>query len=553
MKINVRKNNEIIYSLETSKQITIGQLSKLVEDKYPYPIYYSKLNNAYRSFKHVIKHDSDIEFLDMQNHATSLVYQNSLILLYIKAVHDLYGKTHKITLHNALNKGLFTTTNFEVNEQIINDIENKMKELVAKDILIERIEFTRQEALDFTLKNNQKETYELLKSISSIRQVSFFKLDDEIQCFDGNMVLSTGYIKLFKLVPYKNGIIILYPTSDDPLHLPQYINQVALYNAFALANRFHKIMDIETVTDLNNKIKNNEVKDMLLMQEALHEKNIADLASQIVTNNKRVVLICGPSSSGKTTFANRLIYQIKALGKKTLYLGTDDFFKERVDSPKDENGNYDFECLECLDIDLFENTLKKLISGEQADIPTFNFISGKKEFGKRITSITNDTIIVIEGIHGLNPKLTPTIDNELKYKIYISPLTSIAIDKRNRISVTDCRILRRMLRDYRTRNYSPADTIKSWPSVRNGETKNIFPFINDADAFFNSNLVCELSILKKQVEPLLQSISRDEEEYGEAQRLLSFIKFFESIEDNKYVLNNSILREFIGGSIILDE
>lgn len=333
--------------------------------------------------------------------------------------------------------------------------------------------------------------------------------------------------------------------------IPVYEDQKLLYDAFSVATQWEKLMGVSFVYELNEKIKNNEYQNLIMLQEALHEKKISDIADRIKSEKKRIILISGPSSSGKTSFAKRLCIQLSVIGLKPLYLGTDDYFVERSESPVDENGEKDFECIQCVDIPLFNSQMNDLLNGKKVDIPTFDFIHGTKVFGKRIVSLEKKQPIVIEGIHALNELLTNDINNDEKFKIYISPFTSLNIDHHNRIPTTDARMLRRLVRDHEFRGNSAADTIKNWPKVRKGEDQNIFPYSSQADVFFNTNYIYELAVLKKYAMPLLEEITRDEKEYAEAQRMLSFLKFFRTIEDDTMISNNSILREFIGGSVLI--
>ena len=322
--------------------------------------------------------------------------------------------------------------------------------------------------------------------------------------------------------------------------------------AFGESKKWHKLMGVSYLPDLNKVVEDGEYKELILLSEALHEKKVAEIADTITKGRKRIILIAGPSSSGKTTFARRLCIQLKVNGLKPLYLGTDDYFVERKDTPVDEDGKPNYEDLETIDVSLFNNNMNDLLSGRQVDLPTFDFIRGTKIFGKRITSIRPHQPIVIEGIHALNGKLTREIAEEEKYRIYISPFTQLNIDSHNRIPTTDARMLRRIVRDYLYRGYSARQTIESWPKVRKGEDKNIFPFNGEADVLFNSALIYELALLKKHAQPLLEEITPADPEYSDAQRILKFLNFFRSIEDESMIPNNSILREFIGGSIFRD-
>jgi len=541
------ENTEKQYPTNT----TVEEIVKDFQYRLPYPVYCCKLDNAYRGLTHKVYHDCEIELLDIRTNVGWYTYQNSLILLYIKAVHDILGKEVMVSVKNSLSKGLFTTIRGDIDEEIVKKISKHMQELVQKDLPIEKVHLKREEAMELALNLKQKETYELLKTINEGENVEIYHLDDETQIFYDFLLPSTGYLKLFELRMYRGGVIVRYPHQSSPSIIPEYKEQGLLYEAFAESTHWGYLMDANYVVDLNKKITNNDMSDLYLLQEALHEKKISDIADEIVRRKKRIVLICGPSSSGKTTFAKRLCIQLGVCGCKTLYMGTDDYFVEREDNPVDENGEKDYECIEAVDNKLFVTQMNDLLVGKEVDLPTFDFKDGKKKFGKRITKLDNNEVIVIEGIHALNDVLIGGIDDSAKFKIYISPFTPIAIDHHNRIPTTDCRLLRRMVRDNQFRGYSAQTTIKSWPKVRAGEEKNIFPYNEKADVFFNSNCIYELSVLKKYAAPLLKAITRKEEEYAEAQRLLSFFRFFDEANDDNVIANNSIVREFIGGSVIV--
>lgn len=527
------------------------EILKEFADKMLYPIYACKLNNAYRSLSHLVYHDCQIEFLDLRNQATWHVYQNSLILMYIKAVHDVLGKDVNISINNSLNKGLYTTLNVNFTFEDVKSIAKRMDYLKNKDIPIIKEHLSYEDALVLSQKLKLKETEKLLNSLKVIDTVEIYSLDDETEIFYDFMVPSTAYLQYFELRPYKNGILLRYPHPENPTVIPEYEDQSLLYNAFAEANKWGNLMHIKYVEDLNKKVNSKDYEDLFYMQEALHEKKISDIADDIKQRNSRVVLICGPSSSGKTTFAKRLCIQLRVNGIKTLYLGTDDYFVEKDEKPVDENGEVDLECIEAVDCNLFVSNLKDLLDYKEVDLPTFDFVNNTKIFGKRISKLQKGEVIVIEGIHALNPLLTKGINEEDKYKIYISPFTPIGIDHHNRIPTTDARMLRRLVRDNQFRGRKPQDVIDEWMKVRKAENTNIFPNSSQADVFFNSNCIYELAVLKKYATPLLKSINRSMPQYAEAQRILDFLRFFESIKDDSNIVNNSIIREFIGGSVLV--
>lgn len=552
MKILVKLPSNEELTMEFEHNLKAEEILEKVKDKVEYPIYGCKVDNSYRGLLHNVHRDCTVEFLDIRNQAIWLVYQNSLVLLYLKAVHDILGKDVLVTINNSLNKGLFTVIKTKIDQQTVTEIENHMHELVKKNIPIKKMHIKKSDAIKLAESYKQSETVNLLNSIEYNDDVEIYSLDDEIEIFYNFLVPSTGYLDKFELRLYRSGVLLRYPHPTDPNVIPYFEDQKKLYEAFSEATKWGQLMQVNYVTDLNEKIKNGETKDLYLLQEALHEKKISDIADSICQKKSRVVLICGPSSSGKTTFAKRLCIQLGVNGLKTLYLGTDDYFVDRDKTPLDEKGEKDYESIRAVDTQLFISDLKKLLSGQQADLPKYDFIKGTKIFGSRITKLDKNQVIVIEGIHALNSLLTEGIDENEKFKIYISPFTPISVDHHNRIPTTDCRLLRRMVRDYQFRGLDVKKTLGSWSKVRSGEDVNIFPFNGEADVFFNSNCIYELAVLKKYAEPLLKQVLPTDTEYAEAQRMLSFLRFFDGVKDDNIIVNNSIIREFIGGSILVD-
>ena len=538
-------------TIEFEDRVKMEDLLKQVEDKLPYRVYLAKLNNAYRALTHITEHSCEVEFLDLRNQEAWHVYQNSLILIFIKAVHDVFGKNVLITVNNSLNKGLFITSSHKFDNNDIDLVTKRMNELIEADIPIVKEHMTKEGARKLAKKQKQEEAIKLLNSITNIDDVEIYSLEDEVQIFYNLMVPSTGYVKYFELTLYKNGLILRYPHPSDPEKVAPYEQQELLYNAFSEATKWGQLMNVNFVCDLNEKIIYDNIADNILMQEALHEKRISDIADMIYEQNKRVVLICGPSSSGKTTFAKRLCIQLNVIGLQTLYMGTDDYYKELHERVYDENGEVDLETVRALDTELFMRNINDLLDGKEVDLPHYDFEKSSKIFGKRFTKLDKNQVIVIEGIHGMNSELTRDIADEVKFKIYISPFTPISIDHHNRISTTDARLIRRLVRDHKFRNAPAQKTISMWPKVRASEDENIFPYNSQADVFFNSNCIYEYAVLKKYAEPILKRITRDEKEYAEAQRMLSFLKYLEPIYDDSIIPNNSIIREFIGGSVIV--
>ena len=551
MKVNVSDYRGPLATLNFDTNMKAEDILKLVEDRMEYPIYACKVDNVYRGLLHDVHHDCELQFLDMRNNATWLVYQSSLVLLFIKAVHDCMGREVLVKVHNSLNKGLFITLSRKISESDVRKLNEHMRELVEADLPIIKQHMSREEAIALTERNHDVEAGLLLKSADDLDDLEIYSLDDETEIFYNFLVPSTGYLQYFELRLYHKGILLRYPHSSDPLRIPDYVDQKLLYKAFGESNHWGELMGITYVDDLNRMIQENRMANVYLMQEALHEKRIADIADDIYESEKRLVLICGPSSSGKTTFAKRLCIQLGVLGVKTLYMGTDDYFVERDESPVDENGEADYESIKAVDTKLFVSNLQDLLDGKVVDLPVFDFIEGTKKYGQRFTQIEDDVVLVIEGIHALNRILTDGIDDDEKFKIYISPFTPIGIDQHNRIPTTDCRLLRRLVRDYQFRGWSVHRTLDGWPKVRAGEEKNIFPFNGEADVFFNSNCLYELAVLKKYAEPLLRQVTREEPEYAEAVRLLDFLRYVDEVTDDHDIANNSIIREFIGGSVIV--
>ena len=544
MKISIKVNNTIIKKELKKAESAESILSKLnIETNHQ--ILLCKVDNSYRGLSHLITRDCTIEYLDMTNNYAWLVYQNSLILLYKKAVYDILGNV-QVIIENSLNKGLYTTVKAQVSLDVIKKIENRMKELVSLEIPIIKTYVKRDEMESLPGPNVKR----IIEFLPKLKDVEVYSINDYKELFYGLLVPNTSYLKQFELVKYRNGVLLRYPHNSEPSVMPVYEDQKLLYDAFSEATRWQRLMGIDYASDLNEKIVHGEYEDLIMLQEALHEKKISDIADQIKTLNKRIILICGPSSSGKTTFAKRLCIQLRVIGLKPLYLGTDDYFVERHETPLDKNGEKDFESIHAVDLTLFNKQMNDLLNGKTVDLPSFDFIEGTKKYGHRIVSIDKNQPIVIEGIHALNELLTSDIDDDEKFKIYISPLTQLNINSNNRIPTTDARMLRRLIRDYRTRGKSAAQTIEDWPKVRRGEDENIFPFISQADVFFNTNYIYEIPVLKKYAFPLLEGVKPDEKEYAEAQRMLSFLRFFKTIQDDSTIANNSILREFIGGSVL---
>lgn len=539
--------------IQVQEGARIEEIYRSMESRLPYTILAAKVNNKIEDLNYRLDSPCRLELLDMRTQSANLIYQYSLSLIYLKAVSDCLGDV-RVEIQNSLNKGLYTEirTDRPLTVRQIQHIEERMRKIVEADIPFVKEVVSREKAMEILEKDGCREKQRILDEDLNLKQVKFYSLDGFRDFFYGFMAPSTGYIKHFQLMKYRRGVLLRFPHPSAPDTMPPYVDEVRMYQAFGEQTRWDQLLGVNYVADLNEKIANGQYRDLIQLSEALHEKKIAEIADMIKKQHKRIILIAGPSSSGKTTFARRLCIQLRVNGLEPLYMGTDDYFVEREDTPLDEHGEKDFENLQALDIQLFNDNMNDLLAGKEVDLPSFDFMTGHKEFGRRITSVRAAQPIVIEGIHALNEKLTEYIPKEEKFKIYISPLTQLNIDAHNRIPTTDERMLRRMVRDNLYRGHNAQSTIASWPKVRAGEDRNIFPYSGEADVLFNSYHVYEIAVLKKYAQPLLEQITPEEPEYAEAVRMLKFLRFFRTIEDDSIIVNNSIIREFIGGSIFVD-
>jgi len=435
---------------------------------------------------------------------------------------------------------------------MIEKLREKINEIIANDYPIVKKEMTKQEAEEFFKEKGIKHNNlfgKLQLENKNKDYVSEYFCNGYFNYFYGVMPLSTGYINLIDVCKYKNGFIVRYPNRSNPTEIGEFKESKKFVATLQEYDQIWNLMKINTVDDINKAIRSGKSKDLVLVSEALQEKKIAELADKITKQRGiKIVLIAGPSSSSKTTFAKRLGVQLKINGVNPVTIGTDNYFVERAETPRDENGDYDFETIDALDLKLFNEHLTKLINGETIEMPSFDFKVGTKRYNGNMLHLDEDEVLIIEGIHSLNDRLTAKIPRKNKFKIYISDLTVLNLDAYNRISTTDTRLVRRIVRDYNFRGYSALQTLERWPSVNAGENKNIFPFQEEADAMFNSSLPYELCVLSKYATPLLKKIDNSHPEYAEAKRIISFLEYFDSM-DEKYIPNNSLLREFIGGSI----
>lgn len=508
----------------------------------------ARVNNKLRELTYHMQEDAEVSFVSITSLDGIRIYQRSLSFVFIRAAMELYKNTH-VRVEHSLSGGLFCEFDSEEKMTIedIAKIKKRMEEIVKADEPFYKEAVPKAEAKAIFEKFNMESKIHLL-TYREHDTINLYTCGWLQNYFYGYMVPSTGYLEVFDLMPYDDGVILRHPNKSHPFDLPEFEEHPKLAQIFKEAERWGEIVGIDYVAKLNDLIKHGKHFDVIKIAEALHEKKVAHIADMIAESGKRLVLIAGPSSSGKTTFANRLMIQLQVNGLKPVTVSTDDYFVNRDKTPLDEDGNYDFESVQAVDTEQFNIDLERLLAGEEVQLPTFNFQIGEREYTGQSMQISEDQPIIIEGIHGLNEKLTEAIPKKDKFKIYISALTQLNIDDHNRIPTTDTRLLRRIVRDNRYRGHNAQRTIDMWPSVRRGEGRNIFPFQEDADVMFNSALVYELAVLKKHAEPLLDAIDETEPEYVEAKRLLKFLSYFESIENDNLIPYSSILKEFIGGS-----
>lgn len=506
------------------------------------------VNNEVKPLDYVLKQNDEVELLNTSSRDGARIYTRGLLFIMGMAFNELYPEV-KLTVNFQLSSSMFCKIEKDtITEEMIENVKARMQEIIDKNLKIKKVEMSKEEATEFLekentgigkiqIENKEKET------------VSLYFCEEYYNYFYGVMPISTGYIKLFDIMKYHDGFLIRYPSKNKPNEIKPYQEGKKLLATLEEYDDIYRILGIATLSQLNEKIRNGEAKDIILLSEALHEKKIANIADKIIEDRKkRVILIAGPSSSGKTTFAKRLGIQLKLNGLKPKTISVDNYFVEREQTPKDEFGNYNFEALEAVDLKLLNEHLVKLLNGEEIEVPTFDFKKGTKYYTGKTMKLEDDEVLVMEGIHCLNDELTPAIDKNQKFKIYISALTVLNIDYYNRISTTDTRIIRRTVRDSQFRGYDAIKTLSSWYSISAGEEKNIFPFQEGADVMFNTSLVYEINALKKYALPLFSQIGKEEKEYAEAKRLTEFLKYFEQI-DIEDIPKNSLLREFIGGGI----
>ena len=529
--------------------ITLLEIAKDLNIKLKNRILGARVNNTLTELDYQIFRPKIIEFIDITNIDGYKMYQRSLSFVLVKAVKDIFPK-YTLKIEHSISKGFYCEIKNKLTKlkhEDIFKIADKMREIIKADIKFVRTQEKTKDAIELFEKHNLTEKAKLLKTRPTLF-TSVYSLAEDINHFYGYLVPSTGYLELFDLIPYYNGMLLRFPIQSNPSEIGNVIKQEKLYDIFQEYVNWVNILDISSVGSINEKIHQEKGGELIKFSEAIHGKKVSRIADIIKEfKDTKIILIAGPTSSGKTTFSKRLSVQLKIIGIKPVLISLDNYFVNREDTPKDRNGEYNYETINALDVKAFNNDMLDLINEKKIKLSKFNFEIGKREQTDKEIKITNENVIIVEGIHGLNPKLTERINDRFKFKIYVSALTQINIDLHNRISTTDNRLLRRIIRDYQYRGYSAVETLNRWNSVRSGEEKYIFPYQEEADIMFNSALLYEHSVLKKYIEPLLKKIPETEYNFSEAQRLLKFLSYFNFLED-KEIPPTSILREFLSGS-----
>lgn len=548
--INIKINNK---NYEYPKNVALDIIAKDLSNEYKGIVTIGKIKNKLKDLNSTLDKNCDLELIDTTQADGMRVYMRTLSLIFIKACEEIFNGC-KVTIEHSLSNGLYCeikNNKSEVTEEDIEKIKAKVKSIIESDLKIEKIVTDKSEAIKILKNNNKNAKAELLK-YKEYEDVKLYKCGGYINHFYGHMLPSTSYVKTFDIKKWQSGVVILGPSKENKNEPQNFVAQPKLSNIYKESEVWSELIGIDKVASLNEAIESKKYGEIISIVEALHEKKISQIADIIKENNKRVILIAAPSSSGKTSFAHRLSIQLKVNNLHPVPISLDDYFVDREDTPLDEFGNFDFESIYAIDLELFNSDLEKLLKGEEIKLPKFNFKTGKREFSGKTLKIEKDQPIILEGIHALNPMLTQSIDDKDKFKIYISVLTQINLDNHNRIPTTDLRLIRRIVRDYNFRGYSAEKTILNWWSVRRGEDKNIFPYQEEADIMFNSACLYELAVLKKYAKPLLEQIEDDNEAFIESNRILKFLQYFVELDDELDIPPTSIIREFIGGSRIVD-
>lgn len=540
------KNNK--KSLKVPMGSTLSDVFKEINLQMPYGPVSAKVNNKVEGLHYRVYHNKDVEYLDLHTQSGIRTYTRSLFLVLCKAVHDLYSQS-EVIIDIPVSNGYYCNLKLghAITAEDVNRIRTRMQEIVNAHLPIQRFETTTEEAIDMFSKLGDEQKAKLLKSSGTLYTV-YYVLDDYKDYYYGSMLTNTSQLYLFGLEPYFDGVLLRIPSVQDPSQLGALIRQDKMFEVFKEHHRWQSLLGIKTVGDFNEAVGNGEATNLINVSEALQEKKISQIADKIAAKKDiKVVLIAGPSSSGKTTFCKRLSVQLLASGVKPVQISLDDYFVNREETPKDEQGEYDYESIYALNIPLINEQFNALFNGQEVELPKYNFQTGSSEKSGNKLHLEENNVLVVEGIHALNPTLTDQIPDDKKFKIYASALTTILLDNHNYIPTTDNRLLRRIVRDYKYRGCSAQETIRRWPSVRAGENKWIFPYQEQADVMFNTAMLFELAVIKPQAEEVLEQVPENCEEYAEAYRLRKFLKYFSPLPF-RALPPTSLLREFLGGS-----
>ena len=540
------KNNK--KSLKVPMGSTLSDVFKEINLQMPYGPVSAKVNNKVEGLHYRVYHNKDVEYLDLHTQSGIRTYTRSLFLVLCKAVHDLYSRS-EVIIDIPVSNGYYCNLKLghAITAEDVNRIRTRMQEIVNAHLPIQRFETTTEEAIDMFSKLGDEQKAKLLKSSGTLYTV-YYVLDDYKDYYYGSMLTNTSQLYLFGLEPYFDGVLLRIPSVQDPSQLGALIRQDKMFEVFKEHHRWQSLLGIKTVGDFNEAVANGEATNLINVSEALQEKKISQIADKIAAKKDiKVVLIAGPSSSGKTTFCKRLSVQLLASGVKPVQISLDDYFVNREETPKDEQGEYDYESIYALNIPLINEQFNALFNGQEVELPKYNFQTGSSEKSGNKLRLEENNVLVVEGIHALNPTLTAQIPDDKKFKIYASALTTILLDNHNYIPTTDNRLLRRIVRDYKYRGCSAQETIRRWPSVRAGENKWIFPYQEQADVMFNTAMLFELAVIKPQAEEVLEQVPENCEEYAEAYRLRKFLKYFSPLPFRD-LPPTSLLREFLGGS-----
>ena len=540
------KNNK--KSLKVPMGSTLSDVFKEINLQMPYGPVSAKVNNKVEGLHYRLYHNKDVEYLDLHTQSGIRTYTRSLFLVLCKAVHDLYSRS-EVIIDIPVSNGYYCNLKLghAITTEDVNRIRTRMQEIVNAHLPIQRFETTTEEAIDMFSKLGDEQKAKLLKSSGTLYTV-YYVLDDYKDYYYGSMLTNTSQLYLFGLEPYFDGVLLRIPSVQDPSQLGALIRQDKMFEVFKEHHRWQSLLGIKTVGDFNEAVGNGEATNLINVSEALQEKKISQIADKIAAKKDiKVVLIAGPSSSGKTTFCKRLSVQLLASGVKPVQISLDDYFVNREETPKDEQGEYDYESIYALNIPLINEQFNALFNGQEVELPKYNFQTGSSEKSGNKLHLEENNVLVVEGIHALNPTLTAQIPDDKKFKIYASALTTILLDNHNYIPTTDNRLLRRIVRDYKYRGCSAQETIRRWPSVRAGENKWIFPYQEQADVMFNTAMLFELAVIKPQAEEVLEQVPENCEEYAEAYRLRKFLKYFSPLPFRD-LPPTSLLREFLGGS-----